>query len=125
MIFDSLLGKQALHPSDSSYLITFGLTDCDTAVECEIEINIKVLVVKALTISGLPLGSIIEEGQLFISTDSEVTILSADGKEETFGEMEDSYGNNYATVQLDSLVWIRSNMRDLNQKDSGYPQNLL
>ena len=34
--------------------------------------------VKALTMSGLPMGSIIEEGQLFISTDSEVTILSAD-----------------------------------------------
>ena len=124
MIFDSLAAKQALHPSDSTYLITFGLTDGDTAVECGIEINIKVPVVKALTISGLPLGSIIEEGQLFISTDSEVTILSADGQalvQQFFGEMEDSHGNNYVTVQLDSLVWMRSNMRDLNQKDSGYP----
>ena len=41
-----------------------------------------------------------------------------DGKEHIFGEMEDSYGNNYATVQLDSLVWMRSNMRALNQTDS-------
>ncbi len=41
-----------------------------------------------------------------------------DGKEHIFGEMRDSHGNNYATVQLDSLVWMRSNMRDLNQTDS-------
>ena len=122
MIFDSLLANHALLPSDSRYLITFGLTDGDTAVECGIEINIKVPVVKALTISGLLLGSIIEEGQLFISTDSEVTLLSADGQalvQQFFGEMEDSHGNNYAIVQLASLAWMSSNMRALNQTDSG------
>ena len=66
------------HRNDSTYFITFELTDGDTTVERQIEINIKVSRVKALTMSGLPMGSIIEEGQLFISTDSEVTILSAD-----------------------------------------------
>ena len=52
--------------------------DGDTTVESELEINRKAPVVKALTISDLALLSIIEEGQLFTSTDSEVTTLLAD-----------------------------------------------
>lgn len=66
--------------SDSEFIIIFELTEGKDTVELETEIIIKASVVKTLTISGLPAGSLIEEGQFFISSTSEETILSAGGQ---------------------------------------------
>ncbi len=66
--------------SDSEFIISFELTDGKDTIELDTEINIKVSVVKTLTISCLPVGSIIEEGQFFITSTSEENIVSACGQ---------------------------------------------
>ena len=66
--------------SDSEFIISFEPTDRKDTFELDTEINIKASMVKTLTISCLPVGSIIEEGQFFITSTSEENIVSARGQ---------------------------------------------